>query len=84
MSFEGVPTGELHAARVDLDHQIAALRERKLAIAREIESRFPEPEPQDQPAAQAVAPGFIESEAGVFNPNDPEPDVFEPRRRWWR
>lgn len=86
MSLSDLSTDMLREAHVDLDHQIAALRERKLAIARELESRFPDPEPQDRPATQAVTPGFIESESGAFSPGDPGPLPYvpEPRRRWWR
>lgn len=80
MSLSDLSVDLLHEARVDLDHQIAALRGRKLAIAREIESRYPEPEPESRVVSgpQVVAPGFIESESEVPSLGDP------PKRKWWR
>jgi hypothetical protein len=86
VSLSDISTDVLRQTFADLDHQIAALRERKLAISRELETRFPDEEPQDRPAAQIATPGFVESDAGVFSPAGPPllPDVPEPRRRWWR
>lgn len=82
MNLSDVSTADLEAARVDLDHQIAALRERKREIARELEARLPGEEPESRvvSAPQVVTPGFVESESGVFSPGDPEPPK---RRRWW-
>lgn len=79
MSLSDISVDMLHEARVDLDHQIASLRERKLAIAKEIESRYPEPESESRIiVAQTIMPGFAESDAVVPSLGDP------PRRRWWQ
>lgn len=87
-NLENTPVEKLQEARIDLDHQIAALRERKLAIAQEIERRVPEAEPEDRPATQTLTPGFVESEAVAFSLDEPEvdddPSIVVPRRRWWR
>jgi hypothetical protein len=87
-NLEHIPVEQLQEARIDLDHQIAALRERKLAIAQEIERRVPEAEPEDRPAAQTLTPGFVESEAVAFSLDEPQEEdetpVITPRRRWWR
>lgn len=78
MSLADLSLEVLYDTHRDLDNQIQALRERKLAVMREIESRFPEPEAE----SQVVSPGFIESESVV-----PSLDAAASpprRRRWWQ
>lgn len=88
MSLENVSTADLEAARIDLDHQIRALRDRKLEIARVIEGRLPGEEPQDRPAAsQTVAPGFVEPESVVPSlggESEPARETAAQRKRRWR
>lgn len=79
MSLKNVSTDDLEAARADLDHQIRALKERKAEVAREIERRLPNEEPESRVVSQVVAPAFVESESEI-----PSLDEPVPRRRWWK
>lgn len=79
MSLGNVSTADLEAARVDLDHQMRALKSRKAEIAAELERRLPGEEPEDRVVSgpQTVEPGFVESEAQV-------PQIGGRKRRWGR
>lgn len=77
MSLKDLSVSELRAASVDLEHQIRALRDRRLAIARELERRLPEPQSESRVVPQVMEPAFVESEATV-------PSLDEPPRRRWR